>query len=118
MDFWKSLVCAEAFIYSVYLIMGMVIYSAQGQFTYPVAYQGIPDSAYSWQTLGNSISYVSAMIAMALYGNIGIKVIYAAVLQDMFNVPALGTKMGKILWVIIGAFAYSQGIISMLTKVR
>ncbi|OAG09390.1 uncharacterized protein CC84DRAFT_1255453 [Paraphaeosphaeria sporulosa] len=101
MDFWKSLICAEAFIYAVYITMGMVVYSAQGQFTYPLAYQGIPSSAYSWQTFGNAVSYVSALIAMALYGNIGIKVIYASVLQDILNFPPLDKKMGKILWVII-----------------
>ncbi|KAF2451894.1 hypothetical protein P171DRAFT_515817 [Karstenula rhodostoma CBS 690.94] len=101
MDFWKSLVCAEAFIYAVYITMGMVVYSAQGQFTYPLAYQGIPSSAYSWQTFGNAVSYVSALIAMALYGNIGIKVIYASVLQDILNFPPLDQKTGKILWVII-----------------
>lgn len=41
MDFWKGFIIAEVFIYCVYLIMGMVVYSAQGQFTYPVAYQGM-----------------------------------------------------------------------------
>ncbi|KAJ4351711.1 uncharacterized protein N0V89_007054 [Didymosphaeria variabile] len=101
MDFWKSLICAEAFIYAVYIIMGMVVYSAQGQFTYPLAYQGIPSSAYSWQTFGNAVSYTSGLIAMALYGNIGIKVIYASVLQDIFNFPPLDKKTGKILWVVI-----------------
>ena len=98
MDFWKSLVCAEAFIYAVYVIMGMVVYSAQGQFTYPLAYQGIPASAYVWQTLGNAVAYTSGLIAMALYGNIGIKIIYASVLQDVFGAPPLDRKMGKILW--------------------
>lgn len=102
MDFWKSLICAEAFIYAVYITMGMVVYSAQGQFTYPLAYQGIPSSAYAWQTFGNAVSYASALIAMALYGNIGIKVIYATILQDVFHFPPLDKKTGKILWVILG----------------
>lgn len=115
MDFWKSLICAEAFIYAVYITMGMVVYSAQGQFTYPLAYQGIPSSAYSWQTFGNAVSYVSALIAMALYGNIGIKVIYASVLQDILNFPPLDKKTGKILWVIIGASGKSYQAIPYLT---
>lgn len=101
MDFWKSLVCAELFIYAVYITMGMVVYSAQGQFTYPLAYQGIPASAYVWQTLGNAVAYTSGLIAMALYGNIGIKIIYASVLQDVFKFPALDKKMGKIIWALI-----------------
>ncbi|KAH9824593.1 Transmembrane amino acid transporter protein [Teratosphaeria destructans] len=101
MDFWKGFICAEIFIYAVYLIMGMVVYSAQGQFTYNPAYQGIPSSAYSWQTLGNAISLISALIAALLYGNIGIKVIYAAVLRDIFKFPSLNTKKGKFIWVAI-----------------
>ncbi|KAK3671610.1 hypothetical protein LTR78_008533 [Recurvomyces mirabilis] len=101
MDFWKALLCADIFIYAVYLIMGMVVYSAQGQFTYPVAYQGIPASAYQWQTLGNAISFISALIAALLYGNIGIKVIYATVLRDIFRFPSLDKKMGKIIWVVL-----------------
>ncbi|KAK4544609.1 hypothetical protein LTR36_004181 [Oleoguttula mirabilis] len=103
MDFWKGFICAEIFIYCVYLIMGMVVYSAQGQFTYPVAYQGIPSSAYSYQTLGNAISFISGLIAALLYGNIGVKVFYAAVLRDVFHFPALDKKMGKYLWVAVTA---------------
>jgi hypothetical protein len=102
MDFWKGFMCAEIFIYIVYLIMGMVIYHAQGNYTYATAYQGIPDSAYKWQTLGNAISFVSALIAALLYGNIGIKVIYATVLRDIFGFPGLDKKKGKIIWVGIG----------------
>jgi len=40
MDFWKSFLYAEIFIYVVYLTMGMVVYSYQGQYTYNPAYQG------------------------------------------------------------------------------
>lgn len=39
-DFWKAFICAEIFIYACYLIMGLVVYSAQGQFSYNPAYQG------------------------------------------------------------------------------
>ncbi|KAK5121581.1 hypothetical protein LTR85_004753 [Meristemomyces frigidus] len=99
MDFWKGFICAEIFIYCVYLIMGMVVYSAQGQFTYNPAYQGIPSSAYSYQTLGNAISFISGLIAALLYGNIGVKVLYAAVLRDVFGFPSLDKKKGKYIWV-------------------
>lgn len=34
MDFWKALLCADIFIFSVYLTIGMVVYSYQGQYTY------------------------------------------------------------------------------------
>ena len=39
-DFWKGFIIAEIFIYACYLITGMVVYSAQGQFTFNPAYQG------------------------------------------------------------------------------
>jgi len=63
---------------------------------------GIPSSAYSWQTLGNAVSLISALIAALLYGNIGIKVFYAAVLRDVFKFPGLDQKKGKWIWVACG----------------
>ncbi|KAK5723143.1 hypothetical protein LTR17_013938 [Elasticomyces elasticus] len=89
MDFWKGFICAEIFIYSCYLLMGMVVYSAQGQFTHPELCILLADS------LGNAISFISAHIAGLLYGNIGLKVIYASVLRDIFKFPALDKKMAR-----------------------
>ncbi|RFU33150.1 hypothetical protein B7463_g3182, partial [Scytalidium lignicola] len=100
-DFWKGLICADIFIYCAYIITGMVVYSAQGQFTFNPAYQGIPNSAYRFQTLGNAVSFISALIAALLYGNIGIKVFYSAVLRDIFRLPPLDQKRGKLLWAAI-----------------
>lgn len=80
----------------------MVVYSAQGQYTYNPAFQGIPNSAYSYQTLGNAINFITGVIAALLYGNIGIKVFYSSVLRDVFNFPPLDKKKGKWLWVAIG----------------
>jgi len=100
-DFWKGFIFAEVFIYACYLIIGMVVYSAQGQFVYNPAYQGIPNAAFRFQTLGNAISFISALIAALLYGNIGIKIFYSAVLRDVFRLPQLDTKIGKLLWVVI-----------------
>lgn len=37
-----------------------------------------------------------------LYGNIGIKVIYAAVFRDLLHFPGLETKKGKLIWVAFG----------------
>lgn len=98
-DFWKGLICAEIFIYCCYLLMGLVIYSAQGQFTYNIAYQGISNSAYRFQTLGNAISFASGLIAALLYGNIGVKVFYSAVFRDLLKFPSLNEKKGKWIWV-------------------
>lgn len=67
---------------------------------------GIPNSAYRFQTLGNAVSFISALIAALLYGNIGIKVFYSAVLRDVFRLPPLDKKRGKLLWVALGRFAF------------
>ncbi|EME87866.1 uncharacterized protein MYCFIDRAFT_159061 [Pseudocercospora fijiensis CIRAD86] len=101
MDFWKGLICADIFIFSIYITIGMVVYSYQGQYTFNPAYQGIPNSAYAWQTVGNAISFVSGLIAALLYGNIGVKVFYAAVLRDVFRFPPLDERKGKIVWIAL-----------------
>ena len=44
---------------------------------------------------------IAGTIAAALYGNIGIKVLYNNVLMEFCNAPPLTTKSGKILWAAI-----------------
>lgn len=56
---------------------------------------------YGFQTAGNMIAFCSGLIAAALYGNIGIKVLYNNVLMDLFSAPPLTTRPGKILYGII-----------------
>jgi len=71
-DFWKALICAEAFIYCAYLFFGVFVYSYQGQYTINPANQGMgPRVAY---TAGNILYFMTSLIAGALYGNIGIKI--------------------------------------------
>jgi hypothetical protein len=50
-DFWKGMICAQGFIYCVYIFYGMFIYGYQGQYAVNPAYQGI--APYAWQTVGN-----------------------------------------------------------------
>ena len=95
-DFWKGMVCAQSFIYVCYMLYGLFIYSYQGQYTYNPAYQGI--APYNWQTAGNVLGIVSALIAAGLYGNIGVKVLYNNILVDVFKAPPLTTRTGKLLW--------------------
>ena len=64
-----------------------------------ISYQGI--SVYGWQTAGNMISLLAALIAAGLYGNIGIKVFYNNILMDMFKAPPLITRRGKIFYAAI-----------------
>ncbi|KAL2042703.1 hypothetical protein N7G274_004462 [Stereocaulon virgatum] len=96
-DFWKGMLCAQTFIYIIYMLFGLFVYSYQGQFTLIIAYQGI--SSYAWQTVANAFGLTSGLIAALLYGNIGIKVIYNNVLMELFRFPTLGTKAGKLAWI-------------------
>ena len=98
-DFWKGMLFAQVFIFAVYLIYGLFVYSFQGQYTINPSFQGISD--YGWQTTGNSINLVTSLIAALLYGNVGVKVIYNNVLMDLFHFPSLGVKSGKLLWVAV-----------------
>lgn len=98
-DFWKGLFCADLFIYCVYLIFGLYVYGFQGQFSYNPAFQGL--SPYAWQTVGNALGVISSMIAACLYGNIGIKILYSSVAQELLHAPPLTKKAGKILFAII-----------------
>lgn len=96
-DFWKSLVCAQAMIYLLYLTFGLVVYSYQGQFAFNPAMQGL--SPYNWQTAANTMFLFSSLIAACLYGNIGIKVMYSNVFEEILGAPPLTSKKGKWLWV-------------------
>jgi hypothetical protein len=97
-DFLKAMWGAQLFIYTVYLVYGCFVYHYQGQYSFQPAYQGV--SPYGWQTAGNMISLIGALIAAGLYGNIGVKVLYNNVLIDLFHVPSLMTKKGKILYAV------------------
>ncbi|KAF3384749.1 hypothetical protein F1880_002291 [Penicillium rolfsii] len=95
-DFIKAMWGAQFFIYSVYLMSGCVVYYLQGQYSYNPSYQGI--SIYAWQTVGNMVSLLAALISGGLYGNIGIKVFYNNVLLDIFKAPPLNTPRGKFIY--------------------
>ncbi|KAI0008276.1 transmembrane amino acid transporter protein-domain-containing protein [Xylariaceae sp. FL0662B] len=96
MDFWKSLLIAEIFIYSIYMFFGLFVYSYQGQYTYNPAMQGI--AVYSIQTGANVLSLISGLIAAVLYSNIGLKVVYVEVFHELLGFPDLTTRRGKIWW--------------------
>lgn len=70
-DFLKGMWGAQLFIYLCYMFYGLFMYGYQGQYVQTPSYLGI--SAYSLQTAGNSLAMFTALIAAALYGNIGIK---------------------------------------------
>lgn len=95
-DFLKAMWFSQAFIYIWYMFYGLFMYAYQGQYAINPAYLGI--GQYNLQTAGNVFAMVGAVIAAALYGNIGIKVIYNNVLVEIFHAPALTTRGGKLAW--------------------
>jgi len=70
-DFLKGMWGAQFFIYVCYMLYGLFMYGYQGQYLQNPSYLGI--SPYAWQTVGNVLAMLSALIAAALYGNIGVK---------------------------------------------
>jgi hypothetical protein len=109
MDFWKGMTMAQLLIFSAYLLYGAFIYSFQGQFTLPLAFQGV--SNFSFQTVGNSIALVTGLLAAGLYGNIGIKVIYYNIVQDMMGGPPLMSSKGRIYWSVLVFIYWSLAFI-------
>ncbi|KAB8336659.1 hypothetical protein FH972_020970 [Carpinus fangiana] len=95
-DFLTAMWAAQAFIYVVYMVYGLFMYSQQGQYSVNPSYLGI--GPYNLQTAGNVFAMLSAVIAAALYGNIGIKVLYTNVFVEIFRAPPLTTTPGKIAW--------------------
>jgi hypothetical protein len=108
-DFWKAMVCAQSFIFVCYLFFGCFVYAFQGQYSVNPAYQGV--APYAWQTVGNVLAIVSALIAAGLYGNIGIKVLYANIFQEFFHAPPLTARRGKIIWALVTPIYWSLAYI-------
>lgn len=127
MDFWKAIICAESFIYCMYLFFGIYVYSFHGQFTYNPIQQGL--TPYRFQTAANALYFISGLIAAALYANIGFKVVYVEVFQEIFKFPPLTERKGQIAWIVsipvyfsvafviaaaIPQFSYVSGLIAAL----
>ena len=70
-DFLKGMWGAQLFIYVCYMVYGLFMYGYQGQYVQNPSYLGI--APYSWQTAGNVLAMITALIAASLYGNIGFK---------------------------------------------
>ena len=70
-DFLRGMWGAQFFIFVCYMLYGLFMYGYQGQYIQNPSYLGI--APYAWQTTGNVLAMVSALIAAALYGNIGVK---------------------------------------------
>lgn len=89
-----TLLRTQGLIIVCYLVYGIYVYALQGQFTLALAYQGV--SKYSWQTVGNVLALITGAIAAALYGNIGLKVLYINIIEGVFKGPPLMSKKGRL----------------------
>ena len=90
---------AQGFIYVVYMLYGLFLYSYQSNWVQQPSYLGIPGAGF--QLAGNIVAMISAIIAAALYGNIGLKLVFNTILVEFFRAPALTSKSGKILWAFV-----------------
>lgn len=84
-DFIKGMWSAQLFIYICYMLYGLFMYAYQGQYLQTPSYLGI--APYAWQTVGNVLAMVSALIAAGLYGNIGVK---GRLMIQVIVVPGFG----------------------------
>lgn len=109
MDFWKGMISAQALICSVYLIYANVVYAFQGQYVLGQSYNGI--DKYSFQTVCNMLAILSGTIAAALYGNVGLKVIYVNTVQTFMKGPALNTPRGRIVWASISVVYWALAFV-------
>lgn len=109
MDFLKAFSVAQALIFTVYVSYGLYVYSFQGQFTLPVAFQGV--SHYSWQTVGNVLSLISGVIAGGLYGNIGLKIFYVNVIEGYLKGPPLLSRKGRYAWSTLVLVFWAVGFV-------
>ncbi|KAK4693982.1 hypothetical protein P7C71_g3515, partial [Lecanoromycetidae sp. Uapishka_2] len=108
-DFLKAMWSAQLFIYICYMLYGLFMYGYQGQYLQNPSYLGI--APYAWQTTGNVLAMVSALIAAALYGNIGVKVLYNNVAVELFRAPPLTQRGGKIIWAALIPIYWSLSFI-------
>ncbi|KAM3453170.1 hypothetical protein MY3296_003933 [Beauveria thailandica] len=100
MDFWKGMICAQAFICVVYLFFGIFVYSYFGQYSASVIYQVINPAGL--RTFNNVLNLLTGLIAAVLYFHVGMKTVYIEVFQEIFKFPPIATKRGKWMWYALG----------------
>lgn len=101
-EFWKSLAGAEFIIIGMYFFFGVYFYSEEGQYTNPIP-QATLNNLKANQA-ANVIGLVTGMIAAVMYGNVGLKVIYYTIINDVFDGPQLSTRKGTFTWYAMCTF--------------
>lgn len=95
-EFIQGLMGADGLILVVYLFFGIFTYTCQGQYVSNPANQGI--QTYKLRLASNVLSLVSGVFAAALYGNVGLKVLYQGFGVPDLKFPVLTSKKGAVLW--------------------
>ncbi|KAJ5833190.1 Transmembrane amino acid transporter family protein [Penicillium riverlandense] len=100
MDFWKGMICAQAFICSVYILFGAYVYSNYGQYSGSNISQVI--EPLHLQVVANVFSLLTGFIACILYFNVGMKTVYIEVFQEVLNFPPISSSKGRWMWYALG----------------
>ncbi|KAJ5238993.1 hypothetical protein N7468_003612 [Penicillium chermesinum] len=102
MDFWKAVLLAQGFITAVYIFFGAFTYSYYGQYAYTTISQTV--RPLGLQIVSNVLGLITGWLAVFLYFNVGMKVVYLEVGQQIFGLPPISTTKGKYLWWALGPF--------------
>lgn len=100
MDFWKAMLCAQAFICIVYVFFGAFVYSNYGQYSASTINNVV--QPLRLQQAGNILGLIVSFIACLLYFNVGMKTVYIEVFQSALNFPPITTKKGRWMWYLLG----------------
>lgn len=118
MDFWKGMICAQAFICAIYIFFGVFVYSYFGQYSGSAIYQVINPAGL--RTFNNVLNLLTGFIAcgtfsrqrvfrssafanyIVLYFHVGMKTVYVEVFQEGLNFPPIATKKGQWMWFALG----------------
>jgi len=100
MDFWKGALMAQTFIMVVYIFFGAFVYTYIGQYSVSTITQSV--FPVSVQAASNVLALITAFLAVFMYFNIGMKVVYLHIGQEIFGFPAMQTKRGYWYWLALG----------------
>lgn len=100
MDFWKGALLAQIFIMVVYVFFGAFVYTYIGQYSVSSITQVV--NPKSVQVASNVLALLTAFLAVFMYFNIGMKVVYLHIGEEIFKLPPMHTKKGYYYWLGLG----------------
>lgn len=97
-SFWKGCCMAQLVIYVVYVVYACVVADAAGQYSLSIGYQIMATG--NALTYCNVASIITAIVAAAIYGNVGIKVSYINIVEDICRGPSVYSRGGRVVWLV------------------